>query len=42
MIRFFPKNRAGPKDLERYLNQFYTNRNLYYIEQKSRQLKLPV
>ncbi len=40
MIRFFPKNRSGPEDLETYLNQFYTNRNLRYIEQKSGQLRL--
>ena len=40
MIRFFPKEKTKLYDLERFLNQFYTKRKLYYVEQKSGQLLL--
>lgn len=40
MIRFFPKESSNLGDIERYKNQFYTNRNLYYLEQKYGQLRL--
>jgi hypothetical protein len=35
MIRFFPREKTEPDDIGRYSNQFYTERRIYYIEQKS-------
>jgi hypothetical protein len=40
MIRFFPREKTKPDDVRRHSNQFYTERRIYYIEQKSGQLKL--
>jgi len=40
MIRFFPKEQSSPLDLQRFVNQFYTKRRLYYMEQKAGQLSL--
>ncbi|MBX0311562.1 MAG: hypothetical protein JHC31_13210 [Sulfurihydrogenibium sp.] len=41
MIRFFPREKTKPDDIMRkFNNQFYTERKIYYIEQKSGQLKL--
>ncbi len=37
IIRFFPKEKTSLGDRKRYLNQFYIERTLYYIEQKSGQ-----
>jgi len=41
MVRFFPKKKTDIGDPRRYMNQFYTNRNLKYVEEKSGQGKLP-
>jgi len=40
MIRFFPKEKTKPDDLKRWGNLFYTERKIYYYEQKSGQLRL--
>lgn len=40
MIRFFPKEKTDIGDPKRYVNQFYTKRNLKYFEEKSGQLKM--
>lgn len=40
MIRFFPREKAQLDDIKGFLNQFYTKRKMYYLEQKSGQLKL--
>jgi len=40
MIRFFPKEKIDIGDPKRYMNQFYTNRNLKYVEEKSGQTRL--
>ncbi|MBN1996644.1 hypothetical protein JW935_03760 [candidate division KSB1 bacterium] len=40
MIRFFPKEKSAFGDMNRLKNQFYSNRPLYYHEEKSGQLKL--
>ncbi len=40
MIRFFPEHKTEPDDAGRLENQFYTNRTLYYLEEKSGQGKL--
>jgi len=40
MIRFFPRDKPKTDDIRRFMNQFYTERKIYYIEQKSGQLKL--
>jgi len=40
MIRFFPKVKSAPGDIERLQNQFYTKRSLYYEEKKSGQQSL--
>ncbi|MBX0310746.1 MAG: hypothetical protein JHC31_02900, partial [Sulfurihydrogenibium sp.] len=34
MIRFFPKEKTKPDDKREHSNQFYTKREIYYIEQK--------
>lgn len=39
MIRFFPKEKTTPDDVERLQNQFYTKRKLYYLEKKSGQVR---
>lgn len=38
MIRFFPKETTASNDIKRLYNQFYTQRNLYYKEQKQCQM----
>ena len=40
MIRFFPRERTTLNDERRLLNQFYSKRPLYYLEQKSGQERL--
>lgn len=40
MIRFFPKETTEIGDIERLKDQFYTNRNLYYVEKNSKQRRL--
>ncbi len=40
MVRFFPKEKTDIGDPKRYRNQFYTNRNLKYVEEKSGQGEL--
>jgi hypothetical protein len=40
MIRFFPKEKTTPDDIGRLVNQFYTERQIYYAEQKSGQGRL--
>jgi hypothetical protein len=40
MIRFFPREKTKPNDIKRLTNQFYTERKIYYYEQKSGQLSL--
>jgi len=40
MIRFFPKEKSTLGDEKRLNNQFFSRRNLYYLEQKSGQLRL--
>jgi len=41
MINFFPKEKTELGDIERFKNQFYTKRELYYIEKHSKQQCLP-
>jgi len=38
IIRFFPKKKTKPDEITRLLNQFYIERKLYWVEQKSKQL----
>jgi len=41
MIRFFPKEKLRPDDVITSMNnQFYTERKIYYLEQKPKQFKL--
>jgi hypothetical protein len=40
MTRFFPKENTIFGDIRRLINQFYTERKLYYEEQNSKQLPL--
>lgn len=42
LIRFFPKEKTTIGDYRRYKNQFYSQRSLYYLEQKTGQLRLPL
>ena len=39
-VRFFPKEKTDIGDPRRYRNQFYTTRNLKYVEEKSGQTRL--
>lgn len=40
IVRFFPKDKTNLGDDKRMTNQFYSQRSLYYIEQKSGQMLL--
>jgi len=40
IIRFFPKEKTDIGSPESYKNQFYTERNLKYVEEKSGQMRL--
>lgn len=40
MIKFFPREKTKLDDVKRLMNQFYTERRIYYEEQKSRQGRL--
>jgi hypothetical protein len=40
MIRFFPMENTPPDDIRICLNQFYTKREMYYLEKKSGQTYL--
>ncbi len=37
IISFFPRKKTDPDDVKRLTNQFYSQRSLYYVEQKSGQ-----
>jgi hypothetical protein len=40
IIRFFPKDKSKIGDYKRLLNQFYTNRDIRYLQQRSGQMTL--
>jgi len=40
IIRFFPKEKLAPDDIRRLMNQFYCERRIYFLEEKSVQMEL--